>query len=323
MNKILFLGSFSQQAKVLFEQRLPEGFENIGFYSAEQAPLEDAQYIICRSQVVDEELLKKAKNLCMIQKWGAGYDKIDIKAAADLRIPVAVCLGTNAVPVSEMALALMLAVYRNLLWMRDDLRAGTADRNVYIADSYTLNGKRVGILGIGNIGRRVASLVQAFGAQVVYYDACRLPKEQEKLLGITYKELNELYAQSDIVSLHLPLTETTRGMIDRSVFQKMKSTAVLINTARGAIVNQDDLIWALREKQIAGAGLDTVVTEPLAADSPLLQMNKVVVTAHCGGNTADNDIVMVDHCYNNLQLFAKGDQRVKKEIVNWDLIWQG
>lgn len=320
MEKILFLGTFSEEAIALFTENLPAGFESLGFHKAETAPLEQADYIICRSQQIDSALLEKMQRVRFIQKWGAGYDKIDVVSAAQKGIPVAVCLGTNSIPVSEMALALMLALYRNLAAMQEDLRAGTVDRNRYIADSFTMNGKTVGILGMGNIGQRTARLVKAFGAKVVYYDPYPLSKEQEQAEGVVRASLDEIYASADIISLHLPLTEETSGMIDRTCFQKMKKTALLVNTARGAIVNEADLIWALENHVIWGAGLDTVCTEPLEKDSPLLHMKHVIVTAHCGGNTSDNTIVMVKHCYQNMLSYRSGNPNVEREIVNRKLL---
>lgn len=320
MKKILFLGTFSETAKTLFQENLPEGFESLGFHSVETAPFSQADYIICRSQRIDAALLEKMPKVRLIQKWGAGYDKIDVVSAAQKGIPVAVCLGTNSIPVSEMALALMLASYRNLIAMQEDLCAGTVDRDRYIADSFTISGKTVGILGMGNIGQRVARLARAFDAKVMYYDPYRLNSEQDQAEGFVKASLDEIYASADIISLHLPLTEMTEGMIDRACFQKMKKTALLINTARGAIVNEPDLIWALENHEIGGAGLDTVCSEPLEKDSPLLHMKHVTVTAHCGGNTADNTIVMVKHCYHNILSYISGDPNVEREIVNRQLL---
>lgn len=320
MKKILFLGTFSKEATALFQENLPAGFESLGFHKAETAPLKQADYIICRSQRIDAALLENMQRVRFIQKWGAGYDKIDVVAAAQRGIPVAVCLGTNSIPVSEMALALMLASYRNLTAMQESLRAGTVDRDIYIADSFSMSGKTVGILGMGNIGQCTARLVRAFGAKVIYYDPYPLSKKQEQAEELVRASLDEIYASADIISLHLPLTEETNGMIDKACFQKMKKTALLINTARGAIVNEADLIWALENHVIWGAGLDTVCTEPVGKDSPLLRMKHVIVTAHCGGNTADNTMIMVKHCYQNILSYSSGASNVEREIVNRKLL---
>ena len=154
-----------------------------------------------------------------------------------------------------------------------------------------IKGKTVGVLGLGHIGKKVAALASAFGANVIYYDIVRQP-EQEEQFGYRFVDFDTLLKESDIFTIHCPLNEETRGMIGAAQFAKMKPTAMLINTARGPIVDEAALVDALTTGKIATAGLDTYEHEPLPKDHPLLTLDNVVASAHAGGNTKDNDINM-------------------------------
>jgi phosphoglycerate dehydrogenase-like enzyme len=179
-----------------------------------------------------------------------------------------------------------------------------------------IKGKTVGLIGCGAIGRQVAEKVRAFGAQVVYYDVFRLPETTEQKLGLTFRELDEVLASADIISLHLPLLDSTRGMIGRREIALMKPSALLINTARGEIINTVALAEALAGKRIAGAGLDVFDPEPLEADSPLRALDNVVLTPHVGGNTADISMDMVDICLENIFAVRDGRPLSPKVLVN-------
>ena len=210
----------------------------------------------------------------------------------------------------------MLTGYRNLLQINRDLRRGHFPRTEYFGRSFMLRGKTVGILGLGRIGRRVAGLVSAFGAHVVYYDIVR-QREQEERFGWRYVDFDTLLRESDILTVHTPLDDTTRGMIGPGEFARMKRTAMLINTARGPIVQEDALVEALRSGQIALAGLDVYAREPIPADHPLLMMDNVVASAHAGGNTADNTENMVNYVMGNIASFdADRPLNSPEDIVN-------
>ncbi len=187
--------------------------------------------------------------------------------------------------------------------------------------SYLLQGKTVGLLGIGNIAKKVARILKGgFNCEILYYDVFRMSEEQERELGYRYVTVDELMAQSDIVSIHVPLLDSTAGMINAEKIALMKPTAYLINTARGGVINEPDLIEALKAGKIAGAALDTYAAEPLSADSELLKMDNVVTTPHCGGNTVDNDINMAAICMENIaQYDATGDKKMRC-IVNQEYL---
>lgn len=322
MKKILLYGNFSDNMLCALNTKCPEGFVT------EHQPagcdlslLADADYIINRGGLVDAAVIQAAKNTRLIQKWGVGYDKIDVKAAGERGIPVAICVGGNAMPVAELAVTLMLDVLRSVVPMSACLKQGDWARDRFSPKAYLLHGKTVGLVGIGNIAKKVAAIVRGgFGCQVLYYDVFRLSPEQEEELGVTYASLDELMAQSDIVSIHVPLLDSTAGMINKSNIARMKSTACIINTSRGGVINEPDLIQALEEHQILGAGLDTYAVEPLPASSPLLAMEQVVTTPHCGGNTVDNDINMAAICMENIARYDAAGDKTMRAIVNRDYL---
>ena len=193
--------------------------------------------------------------------------------------------GVNAYAVAELALGMMIVLNRKVLGYWKNTQQGNWDRGAFT--SLSLNHKTVGIVGGGNIGRRVAALVQALGAQVVYYDAFPMAPEREKELSMTYLPLDELVEQADLVTVHVPLLDSTHHIIGKEQLARMKPSACLINTARGGLVDDEALVQALRDGKLAGAGLDCVEDESSAATAALLELPNVLVTPHIGGSTAD------------------------------------
>ena len=322
MKKILLYGNFSENMLNALRTKCPEGFQ------VEHQPvgcdlslLADADYIINRGGEVNAAVIQAAQNTKLIQKWGVGYDKIDVKTAGERGIPVAICVGGNAMPVAELAVTLMLDVLRSVVPMSACLKQGDWSRDRFSPRAYLLHGKTVGLVGIGNIARKVAAIVRGgFDCQVLYYDVFRLTPEQEQELGVSYASLDELMAQSDIVSIHVPLLDSTAGMINRHNLSLLKPTACIITTSRGGVIQENDLIEALQNNKILGAGLDTFAVEPLPADSPLLAMEQVVTTPHCGGNTVDNDINMAAICMANIAQYDSTADNTMRAIVNHEFL---
>ena len=244
-----------------------------------------------------------------------------MKAAGVRGIPVAICVGGNSIPVAEVAVTLMLSVLRNVVPMAERMKQGQWAREQFSPRSYLLHGKTVGLIGIGNIAKKVAAIVRGgFDCTVLYYDIFRLTEAEEQDLGVTYVDLDTLMSQSDIVSVHVPLLDSTAGMIDREKLERMKPTACIINTSRGGVIQEDDLIQVLQEGRILGAGLDTFAHEPLPQESPLLQMDCVVTTPHCGGNTIDNDGNMAAICMQNIVQYDTSGDDCMRSIVNRSLL---
>lgn len=321
MKKIALYGNFSENMLSSLYEKCPAGFEAYHVEKGDLTALAPADYMVCRGGAIDESVMSAAPHLQWIQKWGVGYDKIDIEAAGERGIPVGICVGGNSMPVAELAVTLMLDVLRNVLPLNSYMKDGIWEREKYSARSYLLHGKTVGLIGIGNIARKVMSIVQGgFDAKVLYYDVFRLSEDQEKALNITYVPLDDLMSKADIVSIHVPLLDSTRGMIDREKIKRMKPTACIINTSRGGIIKEDALIEALREGAILGAGLDTYEEEPLSKDSELLKLDNVVLTPHCGGNTVDNDINMAAISMDCIARYDADKNYDMREIVNKEFL---
>ena len=281
--------------------------------------LADCEYLISRLDI-DPDIINHTPNVKFWQRWGAGFDHVDLKAWGERGIPIATCPGVNSGIVAELAIMLMLAGYRNLLQINRQLRAGHWPRTEYFGRSFMIKGKTVGVLGLGHIGKKVAALATAFGANVIYYDIVRQTEQEEKF-GYRFVDFDTLLRESDIYTIHCPLNEETRGMIGAEQFAQMKPTAMLINTARGPIVDEAALIDALTTGRIATAGLDTYEREPLPKDHPLLTLDNVVASAHAGGNTKDNDINMVNYVYHNIVAFDRGEPlNTPGDIVNGEYL---
>ena len=253
----------------------------------EYAAMTDAEIMILRIFKAPEEVILRNPNLKMILRWGAGFDSVDIEAAGRRGILVTNTPGANAGAVSELAVMMMLAVGRKLLLHARDLRMGIWSKNTYMDRSFSLNQKLVGIVGGGNIGRQVVRKVQAFGASVQYYDPFRLTEDIERQYGMTYVPLQTLLETSDVVTLHVPLTDSTRRMIGAEELRSMKPGAILVNTARGGLVDEQALLDAVSSGKLGGAGLDVVEQEPIPVGHPLLNDPNIIVTPHVGGGTAD------------------------------------
>lgn len=320
MEKVLVIGPFNESMKSALAQSFDDRFSLEYITSREEyGRIADADYIILRTLDLNADDIAAMKKVKLIQRWGAGYDTVDIKAAAEKRIPVAITYGINATPVAEMTLALTLAVYRNLVPMTKGVQDGKWERETYAKTSYTINGKTVGIVGIGNIGRKVAALFRAFGAKVMYYDLFRLNAEREKELDLTYSELDDLWGKCDIISLHAPATPETAGIVNAAALNKMRDGAVLINTAREELVNMEALAAALRSGKLLGAGLDAVEEETMKA-LPFLGLGNVVLSAHLGGNTADNAVHMARRCADQVAVVSAGGKLPPPHAVNLDLM---
>lgn len=320
MEKVLVIGPFNESMKSALAQSFDGHFSLEYITSREEyGRIADADYVILRTLDLNTNDIAAMKKVKLIQRWGAGYDTVDIKAAAEKKIPVAVTYGINATPVAEMTLALTLAVYRNLVPMTKGIQDGKWERETYAKTSYTINGKTVGIIGIGNIGRKVAALFQAFGANVVYYDLFRLSAEREKELDLTYSDLDDIWGQCDIISLHAPATPETAHIVNAASLDKMKDGAVLINTAREELVDMDALAAALKAGKLLGAGLDAV--EEVTMRQLLFRgLENVVLSAHLGGNTADNAVHMAKRCAEQVVTISEGGKLSPPHVVNANLM---
>ena len=299
---------------------LPEGFV-LSHGTAEgeahlKALIRDADFAIAGQVGVSGDVLRAATKLQLLHKWGVGVDNLDLETARSLGIRVARTTGSNAVPVAEFALGLMLAALRCMAYGHHKLKQGVwHGPGLLPVPTLQLSGKTVGIIGLGAIGTEVAKLLRGFGCRILYSKRQPLRAGEAATLGVEHVLIDELLAQSDIVTLHCPLTAETSGMIDKAAFARMKSTAVLVNVARGGVVVEEDLLEALRSRTIQAAAMDVFSTEPLPADSPLLTLDNLVVTPHLASVTADTFEPTVRRMFENIRLVSCGDALPARDVV--------
>jgi phosphoglycerate dehydrogenase-like enzyme len=232
---------------------------------------------------------------------------VDIEAARKAKVPVCNNGGANALAVAEHTIMLILAVLKRVVQFHNSVAAGKwrvgnpADVRVY-----EMGNKTLGIVGLGNIGKKVARRAKAFDMKVQYYDIKRLTEDQEDALGVRFVLFDELLRTSDAVSLHVPLDDTTRTMIGARELGMMKRDAILVNTCRGPVVDENALYDALRNNRIFGAGLDVMVEEPPQAKHPLFSLPNVILTPHTAGPTWENYIARFRNGFDNIQRVAAG-----------------
>lgn len=298
---------------------VPENFvlETAKSYNEEEqiAMVKDADFIMASWAPVPEKLIRAANKVKLIQKWGIGYDKISIETAKELNIPVAITAGSNAIPVAEFTIGLILSVYRKIPFIDKNVRAGKWLKTEMRSQCFMVNGKTIGLIGMGAIARKVAKILKGFDVEVLYYDIVRLNEEEQKSLNVRYVEMDELLSTSDIISIHIPFTKDTKELISTEQFKMMKPSAVIINVSRGGIVSEDALVWALSNKIIAGAAVDVYEKEPPKKDNPLFEFENVVVTSHSGGGVLDNVANVTRHAFDNMIRIIEGRPLDDKDIV--------
>ncbi len=268
--------------------------------------LADAHALIVRSETrVTADLLTHAPHLRVIARAGAGVDNIDVHAATKRGIAVMNAPGANTVSAAEHAIGLLLALVRRIPWASEAMRRGEWDRKRF--EGSELRGKTLGIVGLGRIGGHVAHLARAFGMQVLGHDPYLAP-ERAAELEVKLVSLEELLRQADVVTLHMAHTEQTHRLINAERLQLMKPSAVLVNTARGELVDEAALAEAIKAGRIAGAAIDVFAVEPLPADSPLRALDRVILTPHLAASTTEaQDRVSTETCGAVRDALLQGD----------------
>lgn len=312
MIKTVFFTNLPAEQAALITRHAPAHFQ-LETHSADLsddekiALLDGADMLVLFPGRLSDAVLESAPQLKLIQLVSAGYEHMDLARCARLGIPVANNGGTNAIDVAEHTLALALGLYRRLIDLDRSARAGNWDEVALGLETRTIHGKTVGLVGLGHIGRRVARLFAALGANLLYSDAIAASEETQRELNIRRCELPDLLAQADIVSLHVPLLPTTRNLIGAVELAKMKGDAILINTCRGAVIDEDALYRALCEKRIAGAALDVFAQEPTPPGYPLMQLPNLLATPHAAGVTRDTWARRGHFVFENLQRAWDGE----------------
>lgn len=270
---------------------------------------------------VNAEMIAKALSLKVIVANGAGFDNIDITAATALRIPVINVPDATAYSTAELAMALILDVSRRVSELDRLLRRNAENVSDFFSigknPGQNLAGKTLGIIGLGHIGMTLAEMCWPFRLNIQYYNRHRLPLSQEK--GIRYVPFEQLLETSDIISIHCPLNDSTRNMINYEAFSRMKQGAILINTARGPIVDYDALVYFLESGKLKGAGLDVYPAEP-EIPAKLFGLENVVLTPHIGTNTIETRQGMADAICNVIRIVCEAEPgQIFKNVINREI----
>lgn len=307
---------FIPEAEPIIRDLAPEGFElQFAEHPSEETAkwLETADFLFTVAPV-SEETLAGAPNLRMIQKWGIGVDKIDLPAADRHGVHVAITAGANAATVSEHTMMLMLSVMRRVTLADRAIREGRWIVGEIRPQARKLLDKTIGIVGFGNIGRGLAKRLRGFDVNVTYFDVAGTFDDVGKELGATPVSMDQLLAESDILSLHCPGGGANRHLIDAEKIAKMKPGVILLNAARGDLIDEAALVAALESGQVSGAGLDVFETEP-RGETPLAKFDNVVMTPHSAGSVMDNVGPMAAHGLNNMQRVLRGEALPAADVI--------
>lgn len=312
--RLIVLDPISPDSAARLRALLPPELELFHGQSRDEAHqreiIAEADFAISGQIAVPGAVLRAARRLKLLHKWGVGVDNIDLPAAREMGIVVARTTGSNAVPVAEHTVGLMLSALRGIAYGHAEMQEGrwAGGHMPWMAQS--LSGKVVGIVGYGAIGQTVARMVSGFGCDVLYTKTTPAPGAPGRRV-----ELAELLAESDVVTLHCPLTDATRGMIDATALRSMKRTAILVNTARGPLVVEADLLGALRDGTIRAAAQDVYDPEPLPAENALRGVPNLTITPHLGAASADTFAPTVRRMYANMVRVLNGEPVADGDLV--------
>jgi lactate dehydrogenase-like 2-hydroxyacid dehydrogenase len=248
-----------------------------------------------------KNIIQSAKHVKIFQLWSSGYEKFNLKDSRALGIPVCNNGSENSTAVAEHAVLMILALNKKLISFYKRTVDGNWNNNSHGFDLYELKNKKVGLLGLGKIGREVAKILKGFECQVFYFDIKRLPKKEEKKLSVIYKTKNQILRNADILSLHLHLNNQTKNYINKKNIKMLKKESLIINVSRAELIERNSLIKALKNKSIRGLGIDAHYTEPTIKNDSLLKLENVLSTPHIAGSTIDTYKRVIGNCLNNIQ----------------------
>ncbi len=323
MPTILLTNHYKPEVLSVVQKLVPPGFSFISLSQLSKEELiekaRQADYFLASGRLpIDSDVINAAEKLKMVQRTGVGTDGLDLALLKEKNIPVYVNKGVNAVSVAEHTVMLMLAALRRLPQIDAKVKQGIWQKNEHGLKCHSLQGKIIGLIGLGNIGVHVARMLTPFQARILYFDPQKLTVEAERNLHLEFTSLHELLTTSDIISLHCPLNDKTRKMIGKQEFDMMKKGAFIINTARGQLIDENALVEALESRHLAGAALDVFEKEPISPDSPLLKTENLVLTSHVGGLTMETFSGMIAQAFQNISSFEAGALReIEDKILNY------
>jgi phosphoglycerate dehydrogenase-like enzyme len=310
--KVLYFSHGNEALYDLVRSEMPAGYELVTLATGDQkerlAKIADCEAVIIGGFPLTRPYIDAAPRLRLVQHQGVGYhDTVDLDALRDRQIALALAPGGTSVGVSEHAIMLMLAVCKRLPFVDAELREGRWHANDLRAESRQIHGMTVGILGLGRIGKEVARRLIGFGTRTIYNDILDMPAALEKELKVTRVGFPELIRQSDILTIHVPLTSLTHRMFDAEALAAMKPGAMLINCARGPVVEEAALVAALESGHLGGAGLDVFEEEPPRHPTPFGRFRNVVLTPHHAPGTVDAMREKMKEAFSNISRFFQGE----------------
>ncbi len=261
---------------------------------------------------INKEIIDCAKNLKSISTYSVGFDHIDIEYAKEKKIRVGYTPEVLTDATADLAFSLLLDISRRVSEGDRIIRDGKW-KEIYGAFDYVgvdLQGKTLGILGLGRIGSTLAKRAKAFDMKIAYHNRKRISKSKEKSLNAKYVSFEQLITKSDFISIHVPHTKETDKLFSMKILKKMKKTAFLINTSRGKVINEKDLVTALKKKIISGIGLDVFETEPINEKHPFVKLSNIVLAPHIGSSTKETRMKMAEITVKNLDLGIKGKKPI-------------
>ena len=311
MKTVLLTNEYTGRPLEIIREALPQGFEIVFPQSQTQNALEEAiagaDYLLAGGRLkITADVLENAKRLSMIQRSGVGLDSIDLDAVKKSGIPLYVNKGVNAQSVAEHTLLLILASLRRLTVIDRNTRSGIWKKQEQGVTTHELCGKTVGIVGMGSVAKTLVSLLAPFRVKILYSDIERADEEFEKAYGLEYVPFIDLLLNSDIISLNCALTPQTQWLLNTQQLWHAKTGVIIVNTARGGLINMPALYHALVNGQVGFAALDVHETEPLPENYPLASLENVILTPHIAGVTADSFAAMMQDAFRNIVCFDEG-----------------
>jgi len=319
MPKILHTSRYTGIPWEILKSVVPDGFtvETLEepTYESLLRQCTDTDYLLVSGRLpIDERVLSAAKQLKMIQRTGVGTEMLDLDAIKRHGIPVYVNKGVNARSVAEHTLTLMLSCLKNIPQIDKQVKSGVWKKQQTGVSCNEIYGKAVGLVGMGAIGKQVATYLKAFGAKVLYTDLYRLSEEQEQELSLTYiSSFEELLPQVDILSFHCPLTPKNQEMLNADTIAKMKDGAMVVNTARGKLIAEEALYNALLDGKLRMAALDVHYEEPIRQENLLKTLDNIILTPHIGGLSYETFYEMMKGAVQNMAVFESGDKKSIEE----------
>lgn len=314
MPKILHTYRYTGRPWEILQSVVPEGYTiktlDTPTYEQLVKEAEDADYFLVSGRLpIDKGVLDAAKKLKMIQRTGVGTEMLDKDEIKQRGIPVYVNAGVNARSVAEHTLALMLSCLKRIPAIDKQVRRGIWKKQETGTSCHELYGKTVGLVGMGAIGRQVAEYLHVFGAKILYTDLCQLSSEQEQKLYATYiSSLEEMLPLVDILSFHCPLTNDNKEILNERTLSMMKSDVIIVNTARGKLIEEVALYKALKNGKVRAAGLDVHYEEPISINNHLLSTSdNVILTPHIGGLSFETFHAMMKDAVENIVLYEEGN----------------